>query len=191
MCPASQEASEVMLVTVSLSISIDLTDVTLVSEDTKLRLHWSEDLWGFFCRGVSRSFGGLQACLPLPLYSTQTVGSTLTKVIVTTTSISSSMFVLHVFMDSIHGACKWCIHELAMIIMHVHIMHVYQSSIMKQGLRHVSYWLLKTYDMVAARRCGEWTTFRMYRYFCLIVHIYNVYYTYIEIDMYYKTDNSF
>ena len=38
LCLASQDAIEVMCVTYSLDVSIDLTDVTLVSDDTYRRL---------------------------------------------------------------------------------------------------------------------------------------------------------
>ena len=39
---ASQDALEVMRVTESLSVSIDFTDVTLVSDDTYRRLYWCD-----------------------------------------------------------------------------------------------------------------------------------------------------
>ena len=39
---ASQDAIEVMSVTDSLSVLIDFTDVTLVSDDTYRRLYWCD-----------------------------------------------------------------------------------------------------------------------------------------------------
>ena len=39
---ASQDATEVMFVSESLIISIDFTDVTLVSDDTYRRLYWCD-----------------------------------------------------------------------------------------------------------------------------------------------------